>query len=369
EKRSPESTVRETMATELGHDPDLWQSFAREIGLQGLAVPESLGGGGVGWVELGVVFEELGRSLAATPFLATVGLGLSTLLEAGDDDASAAWLPQIADGSLIATAAVLGSPRVEISDVPLEAIESEGSWRLTGVEHHVLDGLAAALVLVVARTGRGVSLFAVTDFAAVERTSLSTSDLTRRFATLTFDGAVATLIGASGAGLEIVERARRRATALLACEQVGGAAAALDMAVDYARTREQFGRPIGSFQAVKHKCADMLVSLETARSAAWALVRAIDAEADPDELELIASIARTVCSESFEACASGSVQVHGGIGFTWEHPAHLYVKRSRGSSVLLGTPREHRSALVHLVPALHPDPTDATPRVQQGAAS
>jgi alkylation response protein AidB-like acyl-CoA dehydrogenase len=332
EKESPEATVRATMATEQGWDRALWSAMAESIGLQGLAIPEQYGGSGAGWAEQGVVLEEMGRALVCAPYLATVGLAVPALLAADDHAAAERWLPGIAAGEIVATAVLTGDP------------PAEADGRLTGVSPHVLDGAAADLLLVLARTRDGIGLFGVERGAAgLEVAGPRTSDLTRRIARVTFRDTPATPIGASDAGPSIAEAVLPRVAALLACEQVGGAARALQLAVDYACTRIQFGRPIGSFQAVKHRCADMLVAVESARSAAWKAVRSVDA--DSPDLLLVARIARAVCSDAYVRCASDCVQVHGGIGYTWEHPAHLHVKRSRGSAVLFGTAQENRSAI------------------------
>jgi acyl-CoA dehydrogenase len=354
EKESPEAVVRATMESDRGHDPALWLHMAEGIGLQGLAIPEEYGGAGAGYVEQGVVFEELGRALVCAPYLATVGLAVPTLLASGDTDAAARWLPEIAAGRLVATAALTGERR-GADYTRVRATRSGRGWQLSGIEPHVLDAGEAGLLLVVARTDSGTGLFAVELPAlGVEIVAPRTSDLTRRVARVTLAGAPAVAVGAPDAGPAIVADAVPRAAALLACEQVGGAARSLELAVEHARTRVQFGRPIGSFQAVKHRCADMLVAVEGARSVAWKAVQAADADA-PD-LTLVAHIARAVCTDAYVRCASDTVQVHGGIGYTWEHPAHLHVKRSRGAAALFGTSQEHRTLVGELAPVLGAGP-------------
>ncbi|MCW2784704.1 MAG: Acyl-CoA dehydrogenase [Marmoricola sp.] len=349
EKRSAEPAVREAMESPSGHDLVLWVTFADELGLQGLAVPEAYGGSGAGYAELAIVCEELGRSLACTPYLATVVLGAGALLASGDPGACERWLPGIVDGTLTATAALDAGSSVT-------ARRAGDGWLLTGAIAHLLDGASADLLVLLAATPEGPSLFAVEGLSAAPGaavTTIATSDLTRRIAALELADTPAVLVGDAGAGASAADAALAAAMVALAAEQVGGAAAALDMAVGYAKTRHQFGRPIGSFQAIKHKCADMLVAVESARSAVWAAARALDDEAtEAAEASLLVLIASSVCSEAYLRCASDNVQVHGGIGFTWEHPAQLHVKRSRGSAVLLGTPAEHRAQLVDLVPIL-----------------
>ncbi|SHN16295.1 acyl-CoA dehydrogenase family protein [Cryptosporangium aurantiacum] len=352
EKQSPESAVRATMDTDRGYDPALWTSFA-ELGLLSLAVPETFGGGGAGWTEQGLVFEELGRSLACAPYLSTVGLAITALLESGDDRAIERWLPSLAAGDRTA-ALVLGerSGHWSTTGEALTATATDGGWQVTGVAEHVLDGATADLLLVLAVADPGPTLFAVEAAGQdVRRTPVTTSDRTRRIAHVRLLDAAARPIGAIGGGADIVAAALRYGQVALACEQVGGAARCLELAVDYAKTRVQFGRPIGSFQAVKHKCADMLVAVESARSASWVAIRAAGSE----DLPLAAAVAAAVCAEAYEHCASVLVQVSGGIGYTWEHPAHLHVKRSRGSAVLLGAPHQHRRLVAELasIPAAH----------------
>jgi acyl-CoA dehydrogenase len=357
DKHSGESQVRASMDSVDGVDRELWAMLA-DVGLLGLIVPEEYAGAGAGFEELGVVAEELGRALACVPFLSTIGLAVPVLLAAADDVASARWLPRIVEGDLIATA-------VLAPGTALRAVETDEGWQVSGALAHVVDGAVAEIVLVLAETSDGPTVLAVDlapGAAGVERAVMRTSDLTRRTARLGLSSASASRVGAAGDGERIARAASAMATAVLSSEQVGGATAALDAAVAYAMTREQFGRPIGSFQAVKHRCADMLVSVETARSASWALNRALDARAETD---LIASIARVVCSTSYCDVASGSIQVHGGVGYTWEHPAHLHLKRSRGSAVLLGTPEDHRRALADLVPVF--DEAHVSSQPLQGA--
>jgi acyl-CoA dehydrogenase len=353
DRESPEPVVRATMETRRGYDPELWSAMATRLGLQGVAVPEEFGGAGAGSAEQAVVFEELGRSLACAPYLATVGLAAPLMLAAADPDRTGDWLAALAAGGLIATAALTGRTRQGPGDVPVTATRAGDGWELRGEETHVLDPGVADLLLVLARHGEQISLFAVEGDGPVVDTP-RTSDRTRRLGSVRLDGVPATMVGSPGAGLEIAARALPHAVAALSAEQVGGAARVLEMSVEYAKSRIQFGRPIGSFQAVKHRCADMLVALETARSASWALARGLDS-GDP-EVPLLAAIARVVCSQTYLRCASDAVQVHGGIGYTWEHPVQLHVKRSRSGAVLFGTVAEQRRVVADLVPALAVNP-------------
>ena len=348
EEKSPEATVRELMDTESGYDEAVWAQMAEQLGLQSLIIPEEHGGQGFGWVELVVVLEEMGRSLLCAPFFSGV-LATSALLAAGDSDASAEYLPQIASGALIATVAMTEeNGRWDEEGVTATATNDGDAWTIDGAKHYVLDGHAAGLLLVVARTAAGVSLFAVDgDAAGLTRTPLATMDQTRKQAKIELASVPARLIGADGAGWETMTKVLDRAAVALAAEQVGGAQMVLDMAVEYAKVRMQFGRPIGSFQAIKHKCADMLLQVESAKSAAY--YAAWCASEDNDELPAMASLAKSYCSEAYFHAASENIQIHGGIGFTWEHPAHLYFKRAKSSELLFGDPTYHRELLAQRI--------------------
>ena len=353
QKRSPEDEVRRLMDSAEGFDRAAWTLAATGIGLQGLVIPERLGGGGATPVELGVVFEELGAALYCGPFLATVGLAATALLATGDEAAGAAYLPGIAQGTTTATLAWSGPSPAESA---LRAARDGGGpgpggtagWSVTGTAGVVVDGASADLVLAAARTEHGISLFAVDGAAAgLRRTALPAMDQTRALAALTFDRAPACLVGAEGGAGPALRRAFDLATLYLAAEQLGGAGRVLSTAVGYVKTRVQFGRPIGSFQAIKHRCADMLVDLESARSVVyhglWTAVH------EPDDLPVAAALAGAVASDAFKDLAAQNIQLHGGIGFTWEHSAHLYLKRAKSSQLLLGSPVRHRARLSFLL--------------------
>ena len=347
-KHSDEAEVRRLAADPGGHDPVVWRRMAGELGLQGLAVPEEYGGSGFGYVDLGIVFEEAGRALLCGPYFATVALATEALLRCADEPARAELLPGIASGDTVATLALTeDNGRWDERGIRLTAHETTNGWRLTGTKTYVPDGQLSDLLLVAARTASpGISLFAVevADAQGLTRTSLPTLDQTRKQARLEFTDTPARLLGPEGAAWPGLERTLATASVLLAAEQVGGAAAALDAAVEYAKIREQYGRPIGSFQGIKHKCADMLMEIECARSAAYGGLWALDA-GDETEIAIAAALAQAFCSEAFTRVAGDNIQVHGGIGFTWEHPAHLYFKRAKSSEVLLGTPSYHRELL------------------------
>ncbi|MFF5140028.1 acyl-CoA dehydrogenase family protein [Streptomyces sp. NPDC013157] len=345
-RHSSEADVRRLAADTKGYDPALWRRMATELGLQGLAVPEEYGGSGFGYVDLGIVFEETGRALLCGPYFATVALAAEALLRCSDEQARHDLLPGIASGGTVAALALTEDHgRWDEKGIRLTAHETGGAWHLTGTKTYVPDGHLADLLLVAARTPAGISLFAVDAGApGLARAPLPTLDQTRKQARLEFTDTPARLLGTEGTAWPVLERTLATASILLGAEQVGGAAAALDAAVDYARIRVQYGRPIGSFQGIKHKCADMLVEIESARSAAYAGLWALDA-GDESDIAVAAALAQTFCAETFTRVAGDTIQVHGGIGFTWEHHAHLYFKRAKSSEALLGPPSYHRELL------------------------
>ncbi|MEZ5138168.1 MAG: acyl-CoA dehydrogenase family protein [Acidimicrobiales bacterium] len=349
EAKSPESAVREQMDTEAGFDAAVWSQMGEQMGLQGLIVPEEFGGSGYGYIELIVVLEEMGRALLCAPFFSTVVLAANTLIHSGDEAAKAAHLPGIAAGETIATLAFTEeNGRWDEAGITATASKDGDAWKLNGTKMYVLDGHTANLLIVAARTDAGVSLFAVDgDAAGVTRTALATMDQTRKQAKVELADAPGTLIGADGEGWSVLERVLDLAAVGLAAEQVGGAQFVLEMAVQYAKDRVQFGRPIGSFQAIKHKCADMLLEVESAKSAAYYAGWA--ASELNDELPSVASLAKAYCSEAYFHATAENIQIHGGIGFTWEHPAHLYFKRAKSSELLFGDPTYHRELLAQRI--------------------
>jgi acyl-CoA dehydrogenase len=344
---SPAAEVRRQMETAAGWDRKTWRRLCDELGLAGLAVPEEYGGGGFSLVELGVVFEEAGRSLLCAPLMATAGLAIPLLLALGDEDALRRYLPVLCDGSsvgTVVTADTAGRPLPGGDCV--EAVEHDGQASLHGTGGFVLDGASADLILVPARTGSGLAVFAVEAGApGLAATPLVTLDLTRRQAGLVFDGVPARRLG-TGDAAAALGRALDVARAMLAGEQAGGAGRCLEMVVEHARSRVQFGRPIGSFQAVKQKAAQLLIQVESARSAAIAAAQAAAGIPGGELGELpepavVSAVAKTYCSDAYVAVAAESIQLHGGIGFTWEHDAHLYFKRAWTSAEMLGRPDEH----------------------------
>ena len=341
---SPEVEVRRVMATDVGYDDAVWKDMAAQLGLQGIAIPERYGGSGFGFLELSVILEEMGRALLCAPYFSTVVLAAQGLLESGDEDACSAYLPSIASGDLVATFAV---PAGVADGSAVTASERDGQYVLDGVAQYVLDGATADLVLVNAKDDDDdrPSLFAVpsaNELASdvLTRTPLHSMDQTRKLARLEFHRTPAQLVGAPGAGDEIVEAVLTKAAVALASEQVGICQWGVATSAEYARTRVQFGRPIGTFQAIKHKCVDMLLDLEGAKAVAYYAAWTVETGA-PD-LPVMSSVAKAECSEAALDVATETLHVHGGIGFTWEHPAHLYLKRARSSALLFGDPGHHR---------------------------
>ena len=348
EDKSSEAAVREQMDTEQGYDPAVWAQLSDQLGLPALAIPEEFGGQGYSFVELGVVLEEMGRRLLCAPFLSGV-LASQAIIHSGDDAAKAEHLPGIASGQTLAALAFTEeSGKWDESGITMQATGSGSDYTLNGTKSFVIDGHVANLIVVAARTAGGVSLFTVAgDAAGLSRQSLSTMDQTRKQAKLTFADTPAKLLGAEGAGWATMSTVLDLGAIALAAEQVGGAQFVLEMAVQYAKDRVQFGRPIGSFQAIKHKCADMLLEVESAKSAAYYGMWCA-AELN-DELPSVASLAKAYCSEAYFHAAAENIQIHGGIGFTWEHPAHLYFKRAKSSELMFGDPAYHRELLAQRI--------------------
>lgn len=350
EERSTSADVRRLMAAPE-RDQSVWGQMAEQLGLQGIAIPEEQGGAGFGPVELGIVLEEMGRVLLVAPFLATVVLGGHTLATSGDAEAQARWLPGIADGTLTATLAVAEEAGTwDLDTVAATATQADDgvTWTLSGTKHHVLDGHTADLLLVVAQAPTGPAVFAVAgDAPGVERQVLETLDPTRDLALLTLQDAPAVRVGAARDTAAWLAEVRDLTLAALASEQIGGAARCLEIAVEHAKTREQFGRPIGSFQAVKHRCALLLLDVECGRSAVY---HANGALASGDaEAPLAAAVAQAAASAAFTRAAKDCIQVLGGIGYTWEHDAHLFLRRAKSSELMLGPVRAQRARLADLM--------------------
>ena len=347
-ENAPLSVVRERMAMIEPHDAKLWQRLSGELGLAGMSIDEEYGGLGLGAVERTVVMEEMGRALFWGPFFSTVCWSAPLWGAAGTSAQKSEVLPGIAAGELLSSVAWLEPGRGRGPDgVQLKAVLEGDEWVLDGEKTRVLDGQIADWLIVAARVGAGledISLFAVRgDSVGLERERVPSVDQTRTFADMTFRHVRVpreALLGEQGGGWPLLMRSVDVAACALAAEQVGAAEACMDLSVAYAKVREQFGRPIGSFQAVKHRCADMLLQVESARSAAYYAGWAAGAlGADTGRA---AALAQAYCSDALFFCAAECIQLHGGIGFTWEHDAHLFFKRAQSAKTLLGSPTEHR---------------------------
>jgi alkylation response protein AidB-like acyl-CoA dehydrogenase len=355
----PTTFVRQMLEHDTARDDKFYAHMA-ELGWMGIAIPEDFGGQGMSYVDLAVLFEEMGRALVPGPFFASVALAAPTLVEAGTDAQKQTVLTGIASGERNATVAYTeASGRVDAGGIQMTARREGDGFVLSGQKLFVPDAQVADAIIVAARTTDGddpedgITLFCVDpSVGGVSVRQLNTMDMTRRWCEVTFEGTQLgpdALMGEVDQGWAPLSRALQRGTAMLCAESVGGAHKVLDMSVSYAKERVQFGRPIGSFQAVKHKCADMLVDVEMSRSAmyyaAWA------ASDEPQELQLASSVAKAYCGDAYTRVAANGIQVHGGIGFTWEHDMHLYFKRAKANEMLLGDPTFHREIVARLVAA------------------
>jgi alkylation response protein AidB-like acyl-CoA dehydrogenase len=346
-KECSPKVVRRLMESEDGHDATLWKKIA-DLGWTALGIPEQYGGVGT-FLDLVVVLEEAGRSLLPGPFFSTMGLAVPVLLEAGTEPQKKEVLGAIAQGSARATLAFTEpTGRWDADGVALKAMQSAGGWRLDGVKTFVPDAHTADYIAVVARS-RGEGEEGLTLFLVKGRPKgmtvkpLETMDMTRRWCEVRFDGvqlAADAVMGAPDKAWPALKRALEWATAALCAEMVGGVQKVLETSTEYAKTRHQFGKPIGIYQAVSHKIADMLVLSESGRSATYYAAWAVEADA-PDR-SLAASMAKAYVSDAYRKVAGDGIQVHGGIGFTWEHDMHLYFKRAKSSEVTLGDATYHR---------------------------
>ena len=352
-ERWPLSEERRLVDTPLGYDAAVWKQLAGELGLLGLIVPEAHGGQGSSFLELGIALEELGRELAGGPYFATACLAVQALLNVADEAACAQWLPQIASGDLVATLAAgvrTGVPDPDAIECLAEPVGD--AFTLRGQASWVPNGQDADLILVAARRpgshgADGVSLLAVRgDAPGLERASLEPLDPTRRLAHLAFGGAPAELLGEAERAWPALARTLDQAAIGLTAEMVGGTDRCRAQAVEYAKSRIQFARPIGSFQAIKHKAAEVLLELESARSVAyWSWWVASRSESTDAEVASAASIAKSVCADAYLRASRESIQIHGGMGFTWEADPHLYYRRAQSSAILFGDASAHRARL------------------------
>ena len=357
ENYSGSEQVRELMETDTGYDPDVWARIGSELGWTALTVPEEYGGFGYTYVELIAVMEEQGRALLCAPFFSTVCLAANALLVGGTEAQKKEHLPGIAAAETTATLAYTEpNGRWDATAIEATAAKSGDGYVLNGTKTFVIDGHTADLIIVAARTegtsgADGISLFCVpAETAGIERRGLQTMDQTRKQAEVKLENVQVggdALMGDEGSGWPLLAKTLDLAAVALSAEQVGGAQKCLDMSVEYAKVRVQFGRPIGSFQAIKHKCADMLLEVESGRSASYYAGWA--AAEDNEELATVAPLAKAYCSDMYFHCAAENIQIHGGIGFTWEHDAHLYFKRAKSSEILFGDATYHRELLAQRI--------------------
>ena len=347
-KESDEDRVRELMSSEQGYDPKCWSRMAEELGIVGLNVSEEHGGAGLGMVELAIVAEEMGRVLLCAPYLSSAVLATNALQFMADEAAQQEILPKLASGEAIATLAFSEAANPwDCSAIAMTAEPKGDAFQLSGEKTYVLDGQIANEILVVARLNGDLVLFRVAeDAAGLRREALPPLDPTRRLAALRFNNTPASRISSGDLCCKL-ECALDRAIVALAAEQLGGAQRVLETTVEFAKTRFQFGRPIGSFQVIKHGCADMLVQVEFARSAVYNAAFASDE--DPQSVAVAARMAKSYCSDAYLDIANRSIQIHGGMGFTWEHSAHLYFKRAKASEILFGNANFHRERMANLV--------------------
>jgi alkylation response protein AidB-like acyl-CoA dehydrogenase len=349
--------VRARMAEDRGFTEDFWTKLA-EQGWLGLVYPDAYGGAGLGFVDLTVLMEEMGRAVVPGPFFSTVLLGGLTILEAGSEAQKKEWLPRIAEGRARVTLAWKEpSARWDAAGVTATATAGGGGFTLRGTKLFVPDAHVAEAVVVVARTRddkdpeAGVSLFLVpTSAPGVSVTLLPTMDQTRKLCEVRLDGVsvpAGALLGAKDGGWTPLSRVAQRATVALCAEMCGGAQKVLDMTTEYAKIRIAFGKPIGSYQGVKHKAADMLVEVENAKSLTYYAAWAVDENVP--EAPLAASMAKAYASDAFRKVAGAGIQLHGGIGFTWEHDLHLYFKRAKSSEFTFGDATYHREKVAQLI--------------------
>ncbi len=350
----PTTYVRKMMADDRGYAEDQWKKMA-ELGWMGLSFPEAYGGSGLGLVELGILCEEMGRAVMPGPFFATLLAALAVDL-GGSAKQKQRYLREIGAGRLKATVAQLEhNGRWDALGIQLIAKKDGKTFQLSGTKSYVADAHNAGLLVVAARTrgkgAEGITLFLVdAEQHGVNTRLLKTMDQTRKLCEVHLDNVVVgsdAVLGKANKGWPLLEQVIDRARVLLCAEMCGGAQKVLDMSVAYAKVREQFGRPIGSFQAIQHKCANMLLQTETAKSATYYAAAAVANDA-PDA-RLAACMAKAYCSDAYRLIAAEGIQIHGGIGFTWEHDMHLYFKRAKGSEIMYGDASANRELVAQEV--------------------
>lgn len=343
--KSPPAEVRRLMETDLGYNPDVWRALSNDLGLPAVHIPEEYGGQGFGFIELGIVMEEAGRALFCGPYLSSSVLAAGAILNGGDETQKTRWLQGISAGTTFGALAIAepgAGPGFE--DLKLQATRNGESWTLTGTKTRVIDGHIADVFVVVALddANRPAAFLVQGDDPGLTRRNLDALDPTRKLSAVDLSQVAAERLPAADA--ETLSRTLDQAVVALANEMIGGAQHLLASAVEYSRMRMQFGRAIGSFQAIKHKCADLLIEVELARSAAYRAAWAA-ATGQPD-LPALASLAKAAASDAYMNAAAACIQIHGGIGFTWDHDTHLWYKRAKSSEVLFGGADYHRELLV-----------------------
>jgi len=349
-EKSPSTEVRRLMETEAGYDEEVWRRLSQDLGLTAIHIPEDYGGQGFGFVELAIALEEMGRALLCAPYFSSIVLAATAIMNAGDEAQKRDLLPAIAAGDCRAALAFTeDNGRWDPAGVALTATPVDGGYQLDGVKSFVLDGHSADLLVVLARqpgsTGvDGLSFFTVPGQAdGLSKRLLQSTDATRKLARLEFKGVPANLLGDASGAAAPLSRTLDQAAACLANEMVGGADMLREQALDYAMMRVQFGRAIASFQTLKHKAADMLIDVELAKSAAYYAAAAADGD---DDLPSMASLAKAGAGEAYMQTAIHAIQIHGGIGFTWDNDTHLWFKRAKSSQVFLGDASYHRELML-----------------------
>lgn len=342
-RHSDRKAIRALIATDHGFDEEVWLEAANQLGLQGLVIPDDYGGSGFTAVEQGVLLEELGRALYVGPYLSSSVFATNVVLHCDDDELKAELLPELAAGAVRVTVAIAERDWEQgLTRPTVTALAFGDEWHVTGEKHLVLDGATAHRIFLTAATPSGTSLFLVdTDAPGVQVEAVPVVDLTRKQSSVRFNGATARLVGEEGGAAAGLRRAVDLAVAALAAEQVGAAAEALQITIDYLKVREQFGRPLASFQALKHRAADMHVAVATARALAGAALLA-GAREHWDDLGVLAGLAKVRAWEVLDDVSAQAVQLHGGVGFTWDFDPQLYFKRARGTQFLFGDVTSYR---------------------------
>ena len=351
--RSPTKEVRRLMATPDGWERDQWAKINSELGLTAVAIPESYGGHGFGLSEQCIMMEEMGRSLLCAPYFGSAVLAANAILYSGTEEQKKMLLPGIASGDTIATLAFTEENGLwDNNDIETEFQLDGSEYSLSGTKSFVLDGNTADLIIVLARKkgtecDNGLSFFILDGKAeGITKELLKTTDETRKLTKIKFDNVPAKLLGIEGEAAEPMKKTFTKSVICLANEMVGGAERVREDALEYVKMRMQFGRSIASFQVIKHKATDMLADVELAKSAAYFAAAAFDDE--DKETEEAASIAKAAASEAYMQTAIQSIQMHGGIGFTWDNDTHLWFKRAKSSEVFLGTSNYHREIMMNI---------------------